>query len=117
MIPGARGCTAQSCDLRDQHEKLVEQDISLFGISTQQHEEQRECSDRLNLPFLLLSDADYKFTNLLNLPTFTVNDRKLLKRHTLVIHKSLIEHVFYPIFPPNKHADEIINWLNQNVIG
>ncbi len=114
MIPGARGCTPQACDFRDHYKELVRLGVRVFGLSTQPHEQQVEASNSLHLPFPLLTDTEYKFTNALNLPTFTIDDQHLLKRHTLIIAAGYIEYVFYPVFPPNKHADEVINWLHEH---
>ena len=111
-IPGARGCTPQSCSFRDHFAELkglgVEQ---LYGLSTQDSEYQREAAERLHLPFAILSDADLKLTQALRLPTFEVEGMTLLKRLTLVIDDGRITHVFYPVFPPDKSAQEVVGWL------
>jgi peroxiredoxin len=111
-IPGARGCTPQSCAFRDHHAALAELGVSqLFGLSTQDTEYQREAVARLHLPFRLLSDADLRLARALNLPTFAIAGMTLLKRLTLVIDAGVITKVFYPVFPPDRNAEEVIAWL------
>jgi peroxiredoxin len=111
-IPGARGCTPQSCAFRDHHAALAELGVSqLFGLSTQDTEYQREAVARLHLPFRLLSDADLRLARALNLPTFAIAGMTLLKRLTLVIDDGVITKVFYPVFPPDRNAEEVIAWL------
>jgi peroxiredoxin len=111
-IPGARGCTPQSCDFRDHFAELRKLGVDhLFGLSTQDSEYQREAAERLHLPFAILSDSDLKFTKALRLPTFEVEGMTLLKRLTLVIDDGRITHVFYPVFPPDKSAQEVAGWL------
>src|SRR5437870_2045567 len=108
-IPGARGCTPQACAFRDYYGELQSLGIdALFGLSTQDTDYQRELVERLHLPFEVLSDTDLRFTRALRLPTFSVDGMTLIKRLTLVLHEGMIEHVFYPIFPPDKHADEVM---------
>jgi len=111
QIPGARGCTPQSCAFRDHHAQLRALGAEVFGLSTQATEYQREVRERLHLPFDLLSDADRAFTDALSLPTFTVETQRLLRRLTLVCRDGMIEHVFYPVFPPDRHAEEVVAWL------
>jgi peroxiredoxin len=111
-IPGARGCTPQSCGFRDHFAELRKLGVDhLFGLSTQDSEYQREAAKRLHLPFAILSDSDLKFTKALRLPTFEVDGVTLLKRLTLVIDEGRITHVFYPVFPPDKSAQEVAGWL------
>jgi peroxiredoxin len=112
MIPGARGCTPQSCDFRDHFAEFRKAGVDhLFGLSTQDRDFQREAALRLHLPFVILSDADFALTKALRLPTFEVAGMTLLKRLTLVIDDSRITHVFYPVFPPDKSAQEVVGWL------
>ena len=115
-IPGARGCTPESCAFRDHHDDLDALGARVFGLSTQDKAYQREVVTRLHLPFAILSDADLTFTRVLGLPTFQVDGMTLIKRLTLVIRGGAIEHVFYPIFPPDAHADEVYRWLSNNRI-
>ena len=115
-IPGARGCTPQSCSFRDHHAELQALGARVFGLSTQGTEYQSEAAGRLHLPFALLSDAELAFAGALGLPTFEVEGMVLLKRLTLVIDDGWIEKVFYPVFPPDKSAAEVVEWLErQNV--
>jgi peroxiredoxin len=117
MIPGARGCTPQSCAFRDHFAELKELGVAqVFGLSTQDTNYQREAAERLHLPFALLSDADLKLTHALNLPTFETNGMTLLKRFTLVVNAGVIEHVFYPVFPPDQSANEVIRWLSSTTV-
>ncbi len=114
-IPGARGCTPQSCAFRDHHEELRMLGARVFGLSTQSTEYQREAVERLHLPYELLSDEDLGFAEALSLPTFEAEGMVLLKRLTMVIDDGRIEKVFYPVFPPDKNAEEVIRWLRQDL--
>jgi peroxiredoxin len=113
-IPGARGCTPQACNFRDRHSELLQRGIEVFGLSTQSTEYQRELTDRLKLPFEILSDAAFALCDGLRLPTFEVNGVRLLKRLTLIVRDGRIEHVFYPVFPPNESADQVLRWLRDH---
>jgi len=111
-IPGARGCTPQSCGFRDHFAELKALGVShLFGLSTQDTDYQREAAERLHLPFAILSDAKLAFARALNLPTFSVAGMTLLKRMALVIDDGVIDKVFYPVFPPDQNAAEVVAWL------
>jgi peroxiredoxin len=112
-IPGARGCTPQSCAFRDHYQELRVLGAEVFGLSTQDSNYQREAVERLHLPFPLLSDEKLIFTKALSLPTFEVEAMTLIKRLTFIIRNGLVEHVFYPVFPPDKNADEVIAWLRK----
>jgi peroxiredoxin len=112
-IPGARGCTPQSCGFRDHFADLRKAGVNhLFGLSTQDTGYQREVAERLHLPFAILSDAGMELTRALELPTFEAGGMRLLKRLTLVIDDGVIAHVFYPVFPPDKSAAETLVWLS-----
>jgi peroxiredoxin len=113
-IPGARGCTPESCAFRDHHADLAAAGADVVGLSTQDTAYQREAAGRLRLPFPLLSDARGELTAALRLPTFTAAGEVLLKRLTLVIRDGTIEHVFYPVFPPGGHAVEVLTWLRAH---
>lgn len=113
-IPGARGCTPESCAFRDHHGELQAAGAAVFGLSTQDTGFQRAAVERLHLPFALLSDDRLELTRALELPVFRVNGITLLKRLTLVLRDGAIEHVFYPVFPPNGHAEEVLGWLQAN---
>jgi peroxiredoxin len=110
-IPGARGCTPQSCGFRDHFATLEGLGVTLYGLSTQERADQREVATRLHLPFALLSDARLELQQALRLPTFTVDGMTLLKRLTLVLDDGVIAKVFYPVFPPDRSAAEVIAWL------
>jgi peroxiredoxin len=112
-IPGARGCTPQSCAFRDHHPALLALRVRVFGLSTQETSYQREVVKRLHLPFELLSDSELVFARALNLPTFEVEAMTLIKRLTLVIDNGRITKVFYPVFPPDKNAAEVVDWLSR----
>lgn len=113
-IPGARGCTPQSCGFRDHFAKLKGLGVAhLFGLSTQDTGYQREVAERLHLPFAILSDAKLALTRALKLPTFTTSGMTLLKRMALVVDDGVIAKVFYPVFPPDKNAAEVIAWLRS----
>ncbi len=114
-IPGARGCTPQSCAFRDHYQELQALGAAVFGLSTQTTEYQREAVERLHLPFALLSDVDLAFATALKLPTFEVAGMTLIKRLTLIILDGQIETVFYPVFPSDKDAEHVIAWLTQHV--
>jgi peroxiredoxin len=111
-IPGARGCTPQSCAFRDHFADLNGLGVALlYGLSTQDGDYQREVAQRLHLPFALLSDARLELQRALDLPTFAVEGMTLLKRLTLVLDDGVITKVFYPVFPPDRSAADVIAWL------
>jgi peroxiredoxin len=115
-IPGARGCTPQSCSFRDHFGELKRLGVAaLFGLSTQDSAYQREAAERLHLPFAILSDAGLKLTRAMRLPTFAVDGMTLLKRMAWVIDNGVIAHVFYPVFPPDRSAAEVVDWLAGKV--
>jgi peroxiredoxin len=113
LIPGARGCTPETCGFRDHHAELAALGAAVYGLSTQDPDYQRELANRLALPFPILSDQDLELTRALRLPTFEVAGHTLLKRHTLVVSEGRIEHVSYPVFPPDRHAEEVLAWLRE----
>lgn len=111
-IPGARGCTPQTCAFRDHFAELRALGVAhLFGLSTQDTAYQREMAERLHLPFSILSDESLALTRALRLPTFTTHGMTLLKRLTLILLDGVIEHVVYPVFPPDQNAIAVIAWL------
>jgi peroxiredoxin len=113
MIPGARGCTPQSCSFRDHFAELKALGVNhLFGLSTQDPDYQREAVERLHLPFAILSDEQLKLTRAMSLPTFETSGMTLLKRFTLVINDGTMEY-FYPVFPPDRSASDVIEWFSQ----
>jgi peroxiredoxin len=114
-IPGARGCTPQSCSFRDHFGDLQRLGVAqLYGLSTQDTAYQQEAVTRLHLPFAILSDEKLALTNALKLPTFVASGMTLLKRMALVIDDAVISKVFYPVFPPDKNAEEVIGWLQAS---
>jgi peroxiredoxin len=117
-IPGARGCTPQSCSFRDHFGELKQLGVAhLYGLSSQDSDYQREASERLHLPFAILSDADLKLAHAAKLPTFSVAGMTLLKRMAQVIDDGIVSKVFYPVFPPDKNAEEVIGWLRTTRSG
>ncbi|MDP1678853.1 MAG: peroxiredoxin [Candidatus Nitrotoga sp.] len=114
QIPGAAGCTPQTCSYRDNHTELKRNGVGVYGISTQTSEAQKEASNRLGLPYLLLSDADHSFSSALKLPLLEVGGLKLIKRLTLILKDGVIKKCFYPVFPPDKNVVEVIAWLSEN---
>jgi peroxiredoxin len=111
-IPGARGCTPQSCSFRDHFAELKTLGVArVFGLSTQDTDYQREAVERLHLPFPVLSDAELKLARAIKIPTFDIAGMTLHKRMALVIDDGVITKVFYPVFPPDKNAEEVIDWL------
>ena len=111
-VPGARGCTPQACGFRDHYAELRALGADVYGLSTQDTGYQQEVVARLHLPFELLSDAALALTRALELPTFTIAGMTLVRRLTLMIRDGRIEHVFYPVFPPDTHAEEVAAWLS-----
>jgi peroxiredoxin len=115
LIPGARGCTPQTCAFRDHFAELKALGVRhLFGLSTQDTAYQREAAERLHLPFPILSDEQFILTEAMRLPTFESNGMRLVKRLTLVINDGVVEHVFYPVFPPDRNASDVLDWLKAN---
>jgi peroxiredoxin len=114
-IPGARGCTPQSCAFRDHHQTLQHYGARVFGLSTQDTDYQREAVERLHLPFELLSDVELSLARALRLPTFEVEEMTLIKRLTLIIDNGRVEKVFYPVFPSDRNASEVMAWLAAHV--
>jgi peroxiredoxin len=114
-IPGARGCTPQSCGFRDHFDELKRLGVAqLYGLSTQDSAYQQEAATRLHLPFAILSDEKMALTRALKLPTFTTSGMTLLKRMALVIDDGVITKAFYPVFPPDKNAAEVVAWLQAS---
>jgi peroxiredoxin len=110
-IPGARGCTPETCGFRDAHSQFADLGARVVALSTQSSDYQREMAERLGLPFPVLSDESLEFTEALGLPTFETSGMTLVKRITLVIDDGRVTHVFYPVFPPDAHAAEVLSWL------
>ena len=114
-IPGARGCTPQSCSFRDNFSELKKLNIkNIFGLSSQTTKYQKEMSERLHLPYPILSDENLVFANALKLPTFKVDNMSLIKRITLIINNNKIIKYFYPVFPPDQNVNDVIFWLRKS---
>jgi peroxiredoxin len=114
-IPGARGCTPQSCSFRDHFAEMTSLGVAhVFGLSTQDTDYQREAVDRLHLPFAILSDAELQLARALSLPTFEVAGMTLLKRMVLIIDDGVITKAFYPVFPPDESAAVVTRWLRSS---
>lgn len=111
--PGARGCTPQSCAFRDHAAEVAAAGARLFGLSTQDTERQREAVARLHLPYELLSDEGFGFVRTLSLPEIRVAERSYAQRVTLVLRDGAVEHVFYPVFPPDRNARDVVEWLRS----
>jgi len=114
QIPGARGCTPQSCSFRDHYQELQELGAEVLALSVQSTEYQKEMVDRLHLPFQVVSDVNYQFQKVLNLPTFVAAGMKLLKRVTLIANNGVIEAVHYPIFPSDSDPSWVIDYLKSH---
>jgi peroxiredoxin len=114
-IPGARGCTPHACAFRDLHKDLKGAGAStVFGLSTQTLGEQRDTVERLHLPFPLLSDAGLGLARGMTLPTMEIAGKTMIKRLVMIIDDGVISHVFYPVFPPDRNADDVLAWLQAN---
>ncbi len=113
-IPGARGCTPQACDFSHHYSALQHLNAMVYGLSSQTTGYQFEFKNRLHLPFDLLSDSDLQLKNALNLPVFNIGELLLYKRLTLIVEKNVIRKVFYPVFPPNGNAKQVIDWLKSH---
>ena len=111
LIPGARGCTPQSCAFRDHHAELRALGAAVYGLSTQDTRYQQEMVARLHLPFPVLSDEGLRLATAMRLPSFEVAGLTLLKRLTWIARDGLVEKVFYPVFPPDRNAADVIAWL------
>ncbi|MDB5566176.1 MAG: BcpB protein [Tardiphaga sp.] len=117
MIPGARGCTPQTCAFRDLFAELKTAGAQhVFGLSTQSNDYQTEMAVRLHLPFPVLSDERLELVHALDLPTMDVADLTMIKRLALIIDDANITHVFYPVFPPDRNAGDVLEWLKANPV-
>ena len=112
-IPGARGCTPQTCGFRDHQEELAALGSEVYGLSTQTTEYQQEMVSRLHVGFPVLSDPARELGDALNLPTFDASGTTLYKRQTLIARNGTIEHVMYPVFPPDRNAADVVSWLRH----
>ena len=112
-IPGARGCTPQSCSYRDHYKEFQELGVEVYGLSTQTTDYQQEMVDRLSIPFNVLSDSQMELTQAINLPTFVVTGMVLLKRLTMVVDNSMIKSVHYPVFPSDSDPAWVLDYLGK----
>ena len=113
-IPGAKGCTYETCLFRDNYDEIISLNAVPIGISTQTVNDNKEMTSRLQVPYDVLSDEKLELKTALNLPIFLINKKKYLKRITLIIEKNIIKKVFYPIYPIDKHIEEVFKWLQEN---
>lgn len=113
-IPGAKGCSLQNCSFRDKYDELITCNALPIGISTQSTEDLKEMTSRLHLTHDILSDQQLLLSSKLKLPTFSIAKKIFIKRLTLIVEKSVIKHVFYPIFSPDKHILSVLDWLKKN---
>lgn len=114
LIPGARGCTPQACAFRDAYSDIRRTGSAIYGVSTQDTGYQREAASRMHLPFALLSDSGEDFSRALRLPLLEVEGMRLIKRLTLIAVDGVIRKVFYPVFPPDRNAAEVLQWLREH---
>ena len=114
QIPGARGCTPQSCSFRDHYQELQSLGSEVIGLSVQTTDYQKEVANRLHLPFSVVSDSNYEFQQAMNMPTFVAAGMTLLKRVTLIANDGVIEAVHYPIFPSDSDAEWVIDYLKSH---
>jgi len=118
QIPGARGCTPEACGFRDHYAELRAAGAAgVYGLSSQTTEHQADLAERLALPFEALSDTGHELARALDLPTFTAGGERLYKRLTLIVSGGRIEHAFYPIFPPDEHVAQVLDWLSAHATG
>lgn len=113
LIPGARGCTAQTCAYRDRYREFGDLGVTVWGVSAQRPLEQRAFADRMGIPYELLSDSDFELTEALGLPTFDFQGRRFIKRLALIARQSRISKVFYPVFPPDRNAEVVLAYLRR----
>lgn len=113
LIPGARGCTPQSCGFRDLYAEFRNLGYNVFGASTQDTEYQQEFVERNHIPFEILSDEEFILTDTLELPTFEFSNQRLIKRMALILNQGKIIKVFYPVFPPHKNAEVVLEWIKK----
>lgn len=115
-IPGAAGCTPQSCSFRDSYDEMKSVGAGVYGMSVQTAEDQLEAAQRLQLPYELLSDNAFSFAHTLGLPVFEAGGMRLLRRVTLIIRNGRVVKYFYPVFPPDKNASEVLAWLRAHAV-
>ena len=114
-FPGARGCTPQSCGFRDHAVELAELDARVAGVSAQTLADQVEFAERNHMPFPVAADPELQLRGALRLPTFEIAGMTLYKRLAFVAERGRIAKVFYPVFPPNRNATDVLDWLRATV--
>jgi len=114
-IPGARGCTLQNCSYKNNFSILSKLNVQIYGMSTQHIDYQREMAERLHLPFSILSDSNFEFCDTMKIPTFTVDDKRLMKRLTMVVENGFIEAVHFPISQSTSDPDWAISYLTSRI--
>ena len=112
-IPGARGCTLQSCSYKDNFSELSKLNAAVYGMSTQDTDYQKEMVERLHLPFPVISDSNFKFCDAMNIPTFTVDDKRLMKRVTMLVENGIIEDIHFPIYESASDPNWVISYLSS----
>ena len=113
-IPGAKGCTIQTCSFRDNYDEIISLNAVPIGISSQSVDYNKEMTSRLKVPYDVLSDEKLELSNELNIPTFVADSKIFIRRITLIVEKKIIKKVFYPINDINKHIEEVFKWLKEN---
>jgi peroxiredoxin len=113
LIPGARGCTTEACGFRDWYAESAELDVQIFGVSTDDSAYQQKCVERLALPFPLVSDSGLELASAWRLPLFEAEGRVYLKRLTMLMRDGVVERVWYPVFPPDRHAAEVFEAIRE----
>ena len=113
-IPGAKGCTFQTCLFRDNYDEIISSNAIPIGITTQTVDYNKEMTNRLRVPYDVLSDEKLELRNKLNLPLFSINKNIFFKRITLILEENIIRKVFYPVYPSDKHIKELLKWLKEN---
>ena len=113
-IPGAKGCTFETCSFRDKYDEIITLNAVPIGISTQTVDDNKEMTTRLSVPYDVVSDEKLELKNELNLPSFSIKEKVYLKRLTLIIEKKIIKKVFFPINSIDKHINEVLKWLKEN---
>jgi peroxiredoxin len=115
--PGARGCTPQSCAFRDHRAELAALGAEVVGMSAQTLADQREFAGREHIPYPLIADPDLRLAAALDLATFEIGGMRLYRRITIVARAGRIEHVFYPVFPPDRNAAGVVAWLREHPVS
>ena len=113
-IPGASGCTLETCKFRDKYDDLIALNAVPIGVTSQTVDYNKEMTSRLKVPYDVLSDEKLELSSELNIPTFLVDSKIFLRRNTLIVEKKIIKKVFYPINDINKHIEEVLKWLKEN---